>query len=173
MLFLDVVFSHVKVWSRTLRAEGVTPKEKGADKAEAKARAAFAACVCSINAVDSLSYRFAEVRKARVADFFQGWSSSWYALVAFLRDLMPKVAVDLILGADGVQSRGRGYMGSQPSPFWRECFYAKDPDVHVAGVFSFTLFVTVSIATSTTTARATIAGRRGCRSTPPTYIPPV
>lgn len=37
----------------------MAPKDK--DKAEVKARAAFGACVCAINAVDSLSYRFAEV----------------------------------------------------------------------------------------------------------------
>lgn len=55
-------FSHVKVWSRTLRSEGVTPKKNDVDTAEANARAAFGACVTTINAVDSLSYRFAEVR---------------------------------------------------------------------------------------------------------------
>lgn len=54
-------FSHVKVWSRTLRSEGVTPKEAEKDAAEVRARAAFGACVSAINAVDSLSYRFAEV----------------------------------------------------------------------------------------------------------------
>ena len=52
----------MKVWSRTLRSEGVTPKETEEDAAEARARAAFGACVSAINAVDSLSYRFAEVR---------------------------------------------------------------------------------------------------------------
>lgn len=56
--------SHVKVWSRALRSEGVTPKEAEGDQdaAEARARAAFGACVSAISAVDSLSYRFAEVR---------------------------------------------------------------------------------------------------------------
>lgn len=59
-------FSHVKAWSRVLRSEGVTPKQKDVDKAEASARAAFGACVTAINAVDSLSYRFAEVRREGV-----------------------------------------------------------------------------------------------------------
>ncbi|CAM9524170.1 unnamed protein product, partial [Hapterophycus canaliculatus] len=59
---LSRILCYAKVWSRTLRAEGVAPKEKGADKAEAQARVAFAACVCAVSAVDSLSYRFAEAR---------------------------------------------------------------------------------------------------------------
>lgn len=61
--------SHVKVWSRTLRSEGATPKkEAGEDAAEVRARAAFGACVSAINAVDSLSYRFAEVRAFKGSD---------------------------------------------------------------------------------------------------------
>lgn len=55
----------MKVWSRILRSEGVTPKETEEDAAEVQARAAFGACVSAINAVDSLSYRFAEVRFGR------------------------------------------------------------------------------------------------------------
>ncbi|CAM9922546.1 unnamed protein product [Pylaiella littoralis] len=57
---LSRILCHVKVWSRTLRSEGVTPKKNDVDTAEANARAAFGACVTTINAVDSLSYRFAE-----------------------------------------------------------------------------------------------------------------
>ncbi|CAM9303729.1 unnamed protein product, partial [Scytosiphon promiscuus] len=59
---LSRILCHVRVWSRALRAEGVAPRKEGADKAEAKARAAFAACVCAINAVNSLTYRFAETK---------------------------------------------------------------------------------------------------------------
>ncbi|CAM9514809.1 unnamed protein product [Ectocarpus sp. 4 AP-2014] len=57
---LSRILCYVRVWSRTLRAEGVAPQDKDKDMAEVKARAAFGACVCAINAVDSLSYRFAE-----------------------------------------------------------------------------------------------------------------
>ncbi|CAN0533270.1 unnamed protein product, partial [Ectocarpus sp. 12 AP-2014] len=60
---LSRILCYVRVWSRTLRAEGVSPQDKDKDKAEVKARAAFGACVCAINAVDSLSYRFAEKKK--------------------------------------------------------------------------------------------------------------
>ncbi len=56
--------SYVTVWSRTLRSEGVTPKDAEADAAETRARAAFGACVAAINAVDSLSYRFAKASQA-------------------------------------------------------------------------------------------------------------
>lgn len=41
----------------------MTPKKKDVDTAEANARAAFGACVTAINAVDSLWYRYAEVRR--------------------------------------------------------------------------------------------------------------
>lgn len=62
--------SYVTVWSRTLRSEGVTPKDAEADAAETRARAAFGACVAAINAVDSLSYRFAKASQAH------GWIQS-------------------------------------------------------------------------------------------------
>lgn len=64
-------FSHVKAWSRVLRSEGVTPRQKDVDTAEASARAAFGACVTAINAVDSLSYRFAEVRREGVRGMYR------------------------------------------------------------------------------------------------------
>lgn len=59
-------FSYVKVWSGVLRAEGVVPDEQEIDVAESKARAAFGACVCAINAVNSVVYRFAAEPEVRV-----------------------------------------------------------------------------------------------------------
>lgn len=46
----------------------MAPKDR--DKAEVQARAAFGACVCAINAVDSLSYRFAEVSEGEAGIMF-------------------------------------------------------------------------------------------------------
>lgn len=57
--------SYVKVWSAALRVEDMPQEEQGKDTAEMKARAAFGACVCAINAVNSVLYRFAAASKVR------------------------------------------------------------------------------------------------------------
>ena len=57
--------SYVKVWSAALRVEDMPQEEHDKDMAEIKARAAFGACVCAINAVNSMLYRFAEASKVR------------------------------------------------------------------------------------------------------------
>eukprot|EP00903_Cladosiphon_okamuranus_P009507 g9059.t1 len=96
---LSRILCHVKVWSRTLRSEGVTPKETEGDQdaAEARARAAFGACVSAISAVDSLSYRFAEKINPRNGEC---------ELVKIAGEVIAGMA-DAMIGA-GAKPRARG-----------------------------------------------------------------
>lgn len=62
-----MVYSYVKVWSGVLRAEGVGTDEQDRDVVEGKARASFRACVCAINAVNSVICRLAAGSEVRTA----------------------------------------------------------------------------------------------------------